>query len=87
MGEPSGFEKWWQNLGGKSARGSRAKYAGQRRLDCQRDRVGRLSARLVQAEMKRIWPKAGKSGRNRRVRKPSQTACASANSVARRAQS
>ena len=46
-----------------------------------------FSARLGQAELKRIWPSGGKFGGSRRVRMPSQTACASASSVARRAQS
>jgi len=49
---------------------------------------GRLfSARPLQAELKRIWPKGGKSGGSRQARRPSQTARANPCSVARLAQS
>ena len=46
-----------------------------------------FSARPAQAELKRIWPKGGRSGGRRAVRKPSQRARAKPCSVARRAQS
>src|ERR1035438_7933287 len=59
-------------LGGRA--GAPCRLCRTSKLRCSTGSGWVFSARLAQAELKRIWPRAGRSGGRRQARKPSQTA-------------
>lgn len=87
MGQGGEWGAQGQGAGNGDKREWRQNMPGSERLRGQRDRANCISARSIQAELKRNWPNGGRSGGKRQARNPSQTARAKPCSVALRAQS